>query len=574
MYNSAMEQVLAAKTRAEVSVVKLGTVTSITGGRARVQHYGEGTPSGKDYTYIDGYFPEVGDKVAMLPQANTYIIIGKICDSQVEQKWAFKDHNHDGAYVPIADADKLKAGQSGGTTVTLSTSSLSPNSNGAISLGGSDHKYNNVYAKVYYEEDTQLSAGALRLKVGNNTYELLLTYSGSGSIPALEPKSNDAYGLGRRTIQFKELYVKAWKSGASSNERSIGWDTSNNLIPDSTGVVGLGTANNKFGNAFITKLILGAWVAGTSLTAHYIAWDNANGIVPDATEVINIGSSSQKIKEIYVKKLIGALAQSNSSGYIEWSTATAFTPSADNSIDLGSTSRKFKGIYTQKLYLNGTEFNPTGMTVSKMHVVYNTANYDIELTANANGMHLIPNRNNSLNIGSASYKLATLYFGSWHNGTRYVTFDSSHNILPDTTNAVSLGTSSKQYKNIYGQNIYVNGTAVSSDARLKEDIKALEEKHIAFLKALRPVQYKFKDGSSGRTHTGFIAQEVEEAVKESGMTDKDMAAVVKDSEGKYYLRYEEIIAIQTKAIQDLMEEVKSLQTRVAKLESCLAAERN
>ena len=41
MFNNAIEQVLAAKDKAITSIVKLGTVTSISGGRARVQHYGE-----------------------------------------------------------------------------------------------------------------------------------------------------------------------------------------------------------------------------------------------------------------------------------------------------------------------------------------------------------------------------------------------------------------------------------------------------------------------------------------------------------------------------------------------------
>jgi superfamily I DNA and RNA helicase len=175
------------------------------------------------------------------------------------------------------------------------------------------------------------------------------------------------------------------------------------------------------------------------------------------------------------------------------------------------------------------------------------------------------------NIGNSSYKLQdiylnTLFAANWHNGTRYLKFDTSHNIYPDTTNAVSLGTSSKQYKNIYGQNIYVNGTAVSSDRRVKDDIKALEEKHIAFFKALRPVQFKYKEGDSGRTHTGFIAQEVEEAVEEAGMTSQDMAVVVKDPSDRYYLRYEEIISVQTKVIQDLMAKVESLEARITKLE--------
>ena len=74
IFNNAIEQALAAKDKTLTSIVKLGTVTSVSGGRAKIQHYGESTPSGKDYVFIEGYYPEVGDKVAMLPQANTFII--------------------------------------------------------------------------------------------------------------------------------------------------------------------------------------------------------------------------------------------------------------------------------------------------------------------------------------------------------------------------------------------------------------------------------------------------------------------------------------------------------------------
>ena len=51
-----------------------------------------------------------------------------------------------------------------------------------------------------------------------------------------------------------------------------------------------------------------------------------------------------------------------------------------------------------------------------------------------------------------------------------------------------------------------------------------------------------------------------------------MAVVVQDktageTDGRYYLRYEEIIAVQTKVIQDLMARVESLEARVNKLET-------
>ena len=50
------------------------------------------------------------------------------------------------------------------------------------------------------------------------------------------------------------------------------------------------------------------------------------------------------------------------------------------------------------------------------------------------------------------------------------------------------------------------------------------------------------------------------------MTDKDMAVVVRDPDDNYYLRYEEIISVQTKVIQDLMAKVESLEARITKLE--------
>ena len=116
----------------------------------------------------------------------------------------------------------------------------------------------------------------------------------------------------------------------------------------------------------------------------------------------------------------------------------------------------------------------------------------------------------------------------------------------------------------------MNGTAVTSDRNLKEDIRELEEKHLAFFRCLRPVQFKYKDGESGRTHTGFIAQEVEDAIHEAGITNQDMAVVVIDQEsGRHYLRYEEIIAVQTQVIQNMQKKVDSLEARLAKLEALL-----
>ena len=517
IFDDAIEQVLATKEKAITSIVKLGTVTSVSGGRAYVRHYGDSAASTKQYTYIDGYFPEVDDTVAMLPQGNTWIIIGKVMNTAPVEKYATKTYVDTVAagLLPVEYKNKL---EDSGHTLTLSGADLLAGANEDINLGSLAIQFAKVYSKEFYENGVRLRADGILVVSGGNTYSLLLSYASSTA--TLTPSSDNVFALGSSSKKFKEAWL---------------------------------------------GLFRGSWKSGQS-TERQVSWNSSNALVPDTNESVDLGSSSLHFKDAYLRRMIGALAYSSTSGYLSWASATVLRPSANNSIELGASSYQFNAVYTNKLYLNGTEFTPGSMTVSKLHTTYGTNNRDVELTANASGMFLLPNVNNLLQIGNASYKLTSIYFANWHNGTRYITFDSSHNILPDTTNAVSLGTSSKQYKNIYGQNIYVNGTAVTSDKRLKEDIKGLNEKHVTFFKCLRPVQYKFKNGSSGRKHTGFIAQEVEDALHEAGMTDKDMAVVVRDPDDNYYLRYEEIISVQTKVIQDLMAKVEDLEKRVSNLE--------
>jgi hypothetical protein len=232
--------------------------------------------------------------------------------------------------------------------------------------------------------------------------------------------------------------------------------------------------------------------------------------------------------------------------------------------------------------MDGTLIDLSQATTSTLKAVNGSTVRTITMTASSSASlyaKLSPATNDKYNIGEYNYKFQEVYASHFCGGLRnYISstnfksidWDSSHNFAPDTSNTISLGTSSKQFKNIYGQNIYVNGTAVVSDRNKKEDIEPLNEKHIEFFKALKPVTYKFKDGTSGRNHTGFIAQDVEQAVEDAGLTDKDIAVVVKDQEDNYYLRYEEIIAVQTEVIQKLMAKVDTLETRLARLEGLLA----
>jgi hypothetical protein len=134
------------------------------------------------------------------------------------------------------------------------------------------------------------------------------------------------------------------------------------------------------------------------------------------------------------------------------------------------------------------------------------------------------------------------------------------------------------------------GQITTSDHNLKSDIKPLTEKHMKFFSLLQPVSFRFKDGKSGRTHIGFISQDVENAMKQARLTDLDFAGfckdvkiietedeygnttsqIEKDENGHdvyiYSLRYDEFIALNTFMIQNLYKENQDIKERLLRLE--------
>lgn len=128
------------------------------------------------------------------------------------------------------------------------------------------------------------------------------------------------------------------------------------------------------------------------------------------------------------------------------------------------------------------------------------------------------------------------------------------------TSACTLGTSSY----LWGQ-IYSTNSAISpSDRNKKHSISYDIDDYESLWDDLRPVKYKYDDGTSNRYHIGFISQDIEEAIEDSGFTSLDFAGFIKSpkEEGEgydYALRYEEFIALNTLKI-------KKLEARIAALE--------
>ena len=236
-------------------------------------------------------------------------------------------------------------------------------------------------------------------------------------------------------------------------------------------------------------------------------------------------------------------------------------PSGNKTFDIGNSNYNMRRIYAEQVLATrfGGAWSPDPTNTSKRTLGWNSDTL------------VAPSYDNVIELGSQSYRFAKFFAekitGKWYynanaTGTAvyYLGWDSGSQISPSNTNAVSVGTSSKQLNNVYAKQFYQNGTAIStSDKRKKKTIKDIAKKYVDFFKKLRPVSFLFKDGESGRTHTGFIAQEVEEAAGEAGIDNKDLAFLCIDEDGNYGLRYEELIAIQTKVIQDLITRVEALE---------------
>ena len=146
-----------------------------------------------------------------------------------------------------------------------------------------------------------------------------------------------------------------------------------------------------------------------------------------------------------------------------------------------------------------------------------------------------------------------------------------YTLRPSPDACIDLGMSNYKYRNIYAS----NGTIQTSDEREKEDFSKLDDRHMELFLKLLPKSYKMIDGTSGRTHIGFVAQDVEKAMNECGISDLDFAGLIRSPVHKvvdgveteeiedymYGLRYEEFIGILTYVLQDVIAFLKELGYR-------------
>lgn len=112
-----------------------------------------------------------------------------------------------------------------------------------------------------------------------------------------------------------------------------------------------------------------------------------------------------------------------------------------------------------------------------------------------------------------------------------------------------------------------NFVMVTSDRSKKNTVNKLSDKYSLLFDNLKPVSFKYNDGTSDRIHTGFIAQDVEDAINNSNLTTQDFGALIKNTNEQgnidYSLRYEEFISLCVNEIQKLKSRVKELEEQLS-----------
>ena len=153
---------------------------------------------------------------------------------------------------------------------------------------------------------------------------------------------------------------------------------------------------------------------------------------------------------------------------------------------------------------------------------------------------------------------------SGNNGRSALNFDYDFidcrgDFAPNADNRYNLGAPNFVWSAIYCSTNELNG----SDRNIKNSIEALPEKYVRMFELVEPKRYKLDNGTSGRYHAGFIAQDVEAAMQKCGITSQEFAgwaaAKRKDGSETYFLRYSEFIPVLWAKVREQEERLKRLE---------------
>lgn len=178
-------------------------------------------------------------------------------------------------------------------------------------------------------------------------------------------------------------------------------------------------------------------------------------------------------------------------------------------------------------------------------------------------MTITPAETGSYAVDLTSYSALRL---SANNGLLYLSGGSD--VAVGCKNFYPLGTAANLGNASLGMwNAVYSHTAniITSDKNLKHDIEPIPDKYMDMLDKIKPVRFKMNNGTSGRYHMGFVAQDVEAAMDACEIDPLDFAGWCKDCDADgndlQMLRYTEFIPLCAEKIRRLSERISELERR-------------
>jgi hypothetical protein len=466
-----------------------------------------------------------------------------------------------GTTIDIAAASGTTTGLLSSTDWTTFNNKLSSTLNsGYIFVGNAS----NVATGVALSGDATIS----------NTGAITVTGLQSRSVANTSPSDGQVLTWNNSTTQ--------WEPQTPSSD----WSLSGNLL---TGNEKLGSTNNQ------------PVVVITNNTDRFSFTSKGQIEVLNSARSVFIGEgagASQNNSSYRYNVFVGYQAgNSNTTG--NYNTASGYQGLYSNTTGNYNTASGYQGLYSNttgnyntasgvlSLYYNTTGGANTASGVLSLYYnttgSYNTASGVEALYFNTTGQHntasgadaLFSDTTGSYNTASGAYALYSNTTGNDNTAIGYGAGSNlttgSNNILigynaqpssATVSNEVTIGNSGNTSYRMYAAS-WTN----ASDARYKHDIADLPY-GLDFILKLRPRQFVYNNSTDNKVTMGFIAQEVQQVLKQYDMQDK--YNLVKIMEKDFLgLNTTEIIPVLVKAVQELSSENEELKKENAELKSRL-----
>ena len=356
-------------------------------------------------------------------------------------------------------------------------------------------------------------------------------------------------GANRAELQIQSTQIEARVTKTGGTDATFSWSlTADGFILKSNNATVFqcnSTGINVSGSITATSGYIGGWVVTESKLYHPHSAGN------DGVGLVYSGGASRP-----------SLWQSGNSPVVFYAGARDDNPYPDNISDCYFGVLADGSVYCQALKASGVDISGSFHSTGVNDNVVDIQDGHIKLTQK--WPNCITEQIVSSTFNSFSNESISLDIGVNNNGYAIASISSASNGIVFTSDKAQLN----------GTWIGTSSEAITSDMNKKHDISNITEAYEVLFDSLIPRIYKYDDGTSNRLHTGFIAQEVENAIEVAGKTTQDFAGFVRATflnpetsteEEVCCLRYEEFISLNT-------WEIQKLKARVAHLEELLTAQ--